>query len=312
MAVSQFLGDVGALLGSPKASNLPGIAKQALDKNPGSGLLDLSFSQHTPNRAAQLMEAPQRQPGGGLLGFFGRPGTRDAMGQIGDYLLTSNDMQPIYGPHKARREQQMIGEKLAQYLGTDDAILGEIARLNPDAGMAMLKMRQEQQNRVALEQEQARLKASAPDISTINNRRVKIDPTTGEAQVLYTAPQDFDDYAASLGAEPGSPEYKRLVQDYVLRSAGPTATDFNLEEEAVRQGNRVSLEGVRQKNRTALRGMPTYRQANPAPRSPVGGRGAAQPRYATNPQTGERLELKGGKWVPVKGGQTATPSGGFR
>ena len=318
MAVSQFLGDVGAALGSSKASNLPGVAKQAMNRNLGGGLLapmDMPFEMASMERQQpmqQPMKQQMQQPGGGLLGFFGRPGTKDAMGQIGDYLLESNDMQPIYGPRKAERERRMIGDKLAQYLGTDDPVLGEIARIHPEAGMAMLKMRQEQQNKLALEQEQARLKASQPDISTINNRRVKIDPTTGEAQVLYTAPQDFDDYAASLGAEPGTPEYQRLVQDYVLRSAGPTATDYNLEEEGVRQGNRVSLEGVRQKNRTALRGTPTYRQANPAPRSPVGGRGSAQPRYATNPQTGERLELKGGKWVPAKGGQTATPSGGFR
>jgi hypothetical protein len=345
MAVSQFLGDLAATLGSPKMTNhLSGMAKQSmagglLGEIPanmpgiisgfGGGTWNADGSQATPvNQGDQLEQMPfemamleqqapmggQKRPGGGLLSFLGKSSTRDAMGQIGDYLLQANDMAPIYGPRKERADKRMIGDKLAQYLGTSDPILGEIARINPEAGMAMLKMRQEQQNRVALEQEQARLKASQPDISTINNRRVKIDPTTGESKVLYTAPQDFDDYAASLGAEPGTAAYKKLVQDYVLRGSGPTATDFNMEEEGQRQGNRVDLEGVRQRNRTALRGVPTYRQANPAPRAPVGGGAAAgSKRFATNPKTGERLELKGGKWVPAgKGGQTATPSGGFR
>lgn len=46
-----------------------------------------------------------------------------------------------------------------------------------------------------------------------------------------------------------------------------------------------------------------------------GGRsgGGGSPKIAVNPKTGERLELRGGKWVPAgQGGQTATPSGGFR
>jgi hypothetical protein len=301
MAVSQFLGDVGALLGSPKASNLPGIAKQALEKNPGSGLLDLSFSQQTPNRAAQLMGAPQRQPGGGLLSFFGRPGTRDAMGQIGDYLLTSNDMQPIYGPHKARRDERMMSEKLAQYLGADDPALMEIIRGNSEVGFDMLKAKRELRDRMALEQEQARLKAAAPDYATVNNRRIRYDPTSDESTVVFVAPQDFEDYAAALGAEPGTPEYERLVQDYVLRGSGPTGTDNYMRREDQRQGNRVSMEAVRQRNRAAIKGMPTYRDRNPRPRvsGGVSRRGGSLP-TATNPATGQKMVYRGNKWVPAQ------------
>lgn len=139
----------------------------------------------------------------------------------------------------------------------------------------------------------------------------------------YTAPQDFEDYAATLGAEPGTPEYDRLVQDYVLRGGGPTATDnYNLREdwrqknreelEGIRQSNRSALEGQRQAGRRALKATPTYRQANPLPpRS--GGRGGAsgasvrEGQTATGPdgtkatfRNGQWMIQQAGKWVPLK------------
>lgn len=230
------------------------------------------LSDKTANRGAPMPDAN----GKGKKGFDWRM----LAGIIGDGLLGLNGQPGVYGP-------------------------------------AMFKRRQDEMNhsqRLAEMAEQARIKAAEPDYATVNNRRVRIDPTTGQADVLYQAPQDFEDYAASLGAEPGSPEYDRLVQDYVLRSAGPTATDFNLQEEENRQDNRVSLEGVRQGNRQsllgqrqagqrALRGVPTYRQANPAPpRS--GGRsggsgGVREGATATGPG-GAKVVYRGGKWVPVK------------
>src|SRR3546814_15818481 len=106
--------------------------------------------------------------------------------------------------------------------------------------------------------EDTRQNLSEPDYATINHGRVRIDATTGKSEVLYTAPQDYDDYAASLGAEPGTDEYDRLVQDYVLRGSGPTATDnYNVREDW-RQENREDLEDIRQNNRI---GLQTHRQA---------------------------------------------------
>lgn len=184
-------------------------------------------------------------------------------------------------------------------------------------GPNMWKMRQQQaehQDRIAQMREQARIKLAEPDYATVNNRRVRIDPTTGQADVLYQAPQDFEDYAATFGAEPGTPEYDRLVQDYVLRGSGPTATDnYNtreewrqenrLELEGERQGNRIGLQDRRQAGQRALKAVPTYRQANPLPpRS--GGRsggsgGVREGQTATGPG-GAKVVYRGGKWVPVK------------
>ncbi|MGH6697584.1 MAG: hypothetical protein ACREBX_20135 [Sphingopyxis sp.] len=240
--------------------------------------------------------APQQLPGttSDKIGNRGAPPMLDANGKgkkgfdwrmlagiVGDGLLGLNGQPGVYGP-------------------------------------AMWKRRQDEANhaqRLAEMREQNRLKLAEPDFATVNNRRVRIDPTTGQADVLYAAPQDFDDYAASLGAEPGTPEYDRLVQDYVLRGSGPTATDnYNtreewrqdnrLELEGERQGNRIGLQDRRQTGQRALKATPSYRQANPLPprtgsRSGGGG-GVREGQTATNPQTGARVVYRGGKWVPAK------------
>lgn len=184
-------------------------------------------------------------------------------------------------------------------------------------GPAMYRERQaraDQQRQLAEISLRSRLDAAKPDYFTVNNDRVRYDPTTGATETLYTAPEDFDRYARSLGAEPGTPEYDRLAQDYVLRTGGPTATQFNMEEEDHRQENRVDLEGVRQGNRAALvdqrfgnsrtlRQTPTYRQANPLPRKPAanrgGGGGVREGQTATGPG-GAKMVYRGGKWVPTK------------
>jgi hypothetical protein len=205
-----------------------------------------------------------------------------AAGILGDALLSLNGQAPLYAQNMWRLRQQQ----------------------------------QEQNDRLAQMREQTRLKLTEPEYRSVNNRLVRFTPGTGESDVLYTAPQDFEDYAATLGAEPGTPEYDRLVQDYVLRGSGPTATDnYNIREDH-RQDNREDLEGIRQNNRIglqdrrqagqrALKATPTYRQANPLPprsggRSGGNSGGVREGQTATNPQTGAKVVYRGGKWVPAR------------
>lgn len=106
-------------------------------------------------------------------------------------------------------------------------------------------------------------KASQPEYFMSGNDRVRLDPATGEARVVYDGRSDAEEYARALGIDPASPEYRTALQDYVLRGNGPTA--FNYDQK---------LEGVRQGNRLSLRQTPTYAQAHPrpvAPRAPGGG-----------------------------------------
>jgi hypothetical protein len=112
-------------------------------------------------------------------------------------------------------------------------------------------------------------KLNAPQYFMSGRDRVSFDPVSGESSVIYDGSEDYQNYAETLGLEPGQDGYDRAVQDYVLRSAGPTAV-----------AGKQSLEGVRQANRVALRGMPTYRDTHARPSS-GGGRGPAPTRAPT-------------------------------
>lgn len=215
--------------------------------------------------------------------FFGQGGAgRDIIGGLADGLMQYFGGQPMYVP-------------------------------------AMIKRQQDQQSHLQRLQEMAqewRLRSSQPEYRTINNQLVRYTPNSGESEVLYSAPEDYETYADTFGYEPGTEEYERAVRDYVLRGGGPTATDnYNIREDH-RQANREDLEGIRQNNRIglqdrrqagqrALKATPTYRQSNPLPprtgRSSGGsGGGVREGQTATNPQTGAKVVYRGGKWVPAK------------
>ena len=156
-----------------------------------------------------------------------------------------------------------------------------------------------------VDQRQADLQAMHP--TTIGRARVVYNPVTRESQEVYRGPEDFDLYAKHLGLEPGTDEYFRAVEDYVLKSSGPSAhgrdielddhrTDNDVRLVGVRQGHRTSLEGIRQGNREKLRKMPL------PPRATLAGaprKGGSVP-TAIDPRTGRKVELRNGQWVPVK------------
>lgn len=185
---------------------------------------------------------------------------------------------------------------------------------------------------------------SKPQFFMSGEDRVSYNPVSGESQMLYDAPEDFQLYADQMGFEPGTDEYNDAMADYVLRTAGPTANDGRQFLENLRQQNRLSMEGARQKNRMQLRATPTYGQVNPRPSgggsgkptiagviAPIiakmsqgkpltpgeqtaldtyqrrtGGKRAATgqptgtPPTIRNPQTGQKMVLQNGKWVPTK------------
>lgn len=116
-------------------------------------------------------------------------------------------------------------------------------------------------------------KAQAPRIETLPGGIVGIvDQNNGAFTPTFTAPTDAERYATSRGFEQGTPDWNTALQDYVLRGSGPTAHDFDVGLEGVRQGNRETLEGQRQRNRLTLKGQPTFAQTHPRPsRAAIGG-----------------------------------------
>lgn len=305
-------------------SSAPGMQPPAISEAPpppadwkntlGASLVSRLAPMAGNGLQAQPMEtAPPMR--GGPLGMSVPPFGQSLGDAVMSDKIANRGAPPIDGAN-GKGKKGIDWRMIAGIVG--DSLLGAVGQ--PGIyGPNMWKMRQQQaehQDRIAQMREQTRLKMSEPDYATVNNRRVRIDPTTGQADVLYQAPQDFEDYAAALGAEPGTPEYMRLAQDYVLKGSGPTATDnYNLREEW-RQDNRLDLEGVRQGNRAALlgqrqagqrelKGVPTYRQANPAPRRSGGGSKAPSladiPEGATGRDAnGVRYVKRGGKLVPLK------------
>lgn len=201
-----------------------------------------------------------------------------------------------------------LADGLAQYFGGQ-----------PQYVPAMYKRKQDERNHTQRLQEMAQewqLRSSQPEYRTINNRLVRYTPNSGEPEVLYTAPEDFQTYAETFGYEPGTPEYDRAVRDFILRGSGDTATEnYNVREdhrqenredlEGIRQGNRIGLQDRRQAGQRALKTTPTYRQANPSPpraggRAGGSGGGVREGQTATNPQTGAKVVYRGGKWVPAR------------
>lgn len=145
----------------------------------------------------------------------------------------------------------------------------------------------------------ADLRASAP--FTIGRERLQYDPETGQVSSLYKGDADFEDYADSQGLEPGTPEYFKAVEDYVLRGNGPSAMDYDMQLDDHRTNNRLRVVGTQQAGRERVRSMPTYRDLHPAPprtSAPRSSRSSGRP-TATGPN-GQKVEWDGKAWVPVQ------------
>ena len=267
-----------------------------------------------PDLMGQLPVQPVASAPAMRGGPFGAP--RSLIGSTPPAGVPADSATPQMGiAHDQKKKGGFDFRMLAGILG--DALLGA----NGQAPMfAQTRIRENQaaadhRRRLAEMAQEWQFRNSQPDYATVGNRRFAYNPATGESQTLYVAPSEAQDYAAALGAQPGTEEYNTLMADYVLRHSGPTATANAMQEEDNRQSNRVSLEGVRQQNRIGmegvrqgnrlqLRGSPTYRETHPRPTS--GGRGGSaagsvrEGQTATNPKTGEKVVYRGGKWVPVK------------
>lgn len=163
---------------------------------------------------------------------------------------------------------QGVGEFATQYSASqgDRAALLTLQNRNENAQQGKLWQRQDtqrtQDRRWQVEDRDAKL--HQPQYFMSGKDRVAYDPTTNESNVIYDGPEDYQNYADTLGLSPDDEGYDAAVKDFVLRGNGPTALE-----------GRQSLEGARQQNRMTLRSTPTYANLHPTPRAPraPGGRG---------------------------------------
>lgn len=302
-----------AIPGSPSAWTPP-INGEPLPSPAGNPVLDAV--QNDPGRWSVNPEgqtmgagAPAQSKGGGLpVPLFGALG--GSMRAPFDY---DKAFGALAGDQKKIKDWQWIVGGLAAALG------------NPMGINALLQRRDAQEDRMAnaqrtlmdwkyrdyARQNEADLQASNP--FTVGRDRIGYDPATGESRVLYDGPEDFELYAQELGLEPGSDNYFRAVEDYVLRSAGPSAhgRDISLDDhrtandrslETLRFNNRKAMEDVRQGNR---RGMVDYRNSNPPPVRPRPAASSATKPAKRNDKVyvndkGQRIRWDGKAWVPAK------------
>jgi hypothetical protein len=304
-STATFMGDP-SILAPPPIDSAPRplddwkniVGPDLLGQMPGAPPMQPEAMQPAPTMRGGMLGSPNR-----LQGMFAGP--------LGASNKIANRGAPLPLDANGDGKRGFDWRMLAGIVG--DGLLGAVGQA-PIYGPNMWRLRQQQaehQDRMTQMREQTRLKLTEPEYRSVNNRLVRFTPGTGESDVLYTAPQDFEDYAATLGAAPGTEAYDRLVQDYVLRGSGPTATDnYNIREdwrqenreelEGIRQNNRVSLQTQRQAGQRALKATPSYRQANPLPpRTGERSGGVREGQTATNPQTGAKVVYRGGKWVPA-------------
>lgn len=128
--------------------------------------------------------------------------------------------------------------------------------------------------------------------------RLRWNPETDKVETIYDGPQDFESYAEVLGLEPGTSEYFKAVEDFVLRGHGPTAFGRSKALDDHRTINDIGVEKVRAGNRERLRQAPTYRDRHGAP-SRRSGSGNVAP-TATGPN-GQKIMWNGRAWVDQQG-----------
>lgn len=279
----------------PIASPILGMAQ-----NPGSVM------------AAPLAPAKPKVNLGGVLadalsGFAGQPGQSAP--------LRASVAGPGY--------EKPRGWKLAAGIFADamSGLAGQPGQFAP-----MMERRRQEQTAFERGEEQYRRRrsdeladrmaeANKPQFFSGNEDRIAYDPTTGTTRTLYDAPTDAETYANTLGYEPATPQYGQAIQDYVLRSNGPTAFESRFGLEAQRNDGRQALQterlGVTQRgqdlaNSRGIRGQDIAsrdrqrgQDMRPKPKPKAIG-GAGDGAIARNPKTGERMKLIGGKWVPIK------------
>jgi hypothetical protein len=116
-------------------------------------------------------------------------------------------MDPIYAPRKARSEQKQASDALAQYLGKFDPELADVMRFSPDAGMALLKIkneRQKGQDPTALMQNMEYLRRLNPGMTDAQLADV--------AQYAIAAPRMYGSPETGFNPDPNYPFARQAQQ----------------------------------------------------------------------------------------------------
>jgi hypothetical protein len=243
--------DTPPISGNPQ-HQLPGVPVMGdpWSTPPAAGV---PVPEMAPGALGGRITAQPPKPGFGDVG-----GTGDKLRRLAGHLMQiggidNSGQQLIQGLDEREQQHRQQQQQAAQWARQD-------TQRTQDRGWQV-------------EDRDAKLKQ--PQYFMSGKDRVAYDPTTNQANVIYDGPEDYQNYADTLGLSPDDKEYGGAVQDFVLRGNGPTALE-----------GRQSLEGMRQQNRMALRSTPTYANLHPAPRtSRASGSGRGGMAFSGPPRT---------------------------
>jgi hypothetical protein len=148
-----------------------------------------------------------------------------------------------------RKERRQHGREQAGMI-ISNAIYGWLAAGGNPAGLEGLRANHEMmmarsQEAARMAQQQAELEAKRLAPTQVGDSLVQIDPATGQYSTLFRDPQPFEAYAASLGLQPGTPEYMDEVKNYRLGAWNDDAVAAKAGLEGVRFGYRDTLQDHR-------------------------------------------------------------------
>jgi hypothetical protein len=145
----------------------------------------------------------------GMFAAGPRPQLPDIAGQLNQSLVDQTAKADAHTAHRKKVMGDVAGAIAA-------GLNGYLAAMGNPAGIEGLRSMHEQQmakQQEAAQLEQLRAKSYLPQ--QVGDSLIQLDPSGGY-QTLFRDPQPFEAYAASLGYQPGTPEYQDAVENYRL------------------------------------------------------------------------------------------------
>lgn len=329
-AYGRFIG-AGGLAGAFGGGRTPGrLIEQGAGSQPSSGLRGVvdAFGQGAGRIVAQM---PSRLPTRGNLmpidpnSVSGAPRPQVTLGSRSpdprDHMMTAVDSADTGTPENLLPPEI---ERMAASPNMDDrnAAFMEMARIDPkrafqiqsdarDAALDRLKGGQDAlriaASRLASTNDDNSYRAVLADLDAqlmpLGIDISKTVPTThpgpeGIRKLQMLAMKEAEQLAA-LDREART---EAMIENYEADNA---RADRNTDSLIAERGERTGIQ--RQRAETAAE-----RERRLGAGGGRGGRTGGAAKTAVNPETGERLELRNGKWVPVKGGASGNAGGRFR
>lgn len=169
---------------------------------------------------------PRPQVGGSFFGVGG-PSAAPVGDQDGAMpsasMPSASGNSGMFGRPKPHFKGLFPGKDWKTWVGKvlPAALAGYSASMGNPAGMAMLQGMQ----RMRENEQEARLKAMMPQ--QVGGSLIRMN-AQGGYDTLFRDPEVFENYAASLGLQPGTPEYQNAVKNYRLGAWSDPAVEAKM------------------------------------------------------------------------------------